>query len=111
MILLITVSFISNASYAVVRARRREVRTLACLGWFPAWIFRAVLGELALTGTAAGLLGAAVSAALIAALHLHLCNTRVLLVPLRRPGADPHARCAGPARTGSAAGRRRCCPD
>ncbi|HEU5043586.1 MAG TPA: FtsX-like permease family protein [Nocardioidaceae bacterium] len=48
--------FVANAAAASVRTRVRELGTLACLGWRPRELFRAVAGELAITG----LMGAAV---------------------------------------------------
>ncbi|MDQ6849696.1 MAG: ABC transporter permease [Actinomycetota bacterium] len=81
LILLVTVSFLINASFASVRARRAEIGTLATMGWSAGQVFRLVLGELALIGAAAGLAGAAVSAVLIAVTGLHLSPARVLLIP------------------------------
>lgn len=81
LILLVTVSFLINASFASVRARRAEIGTLATMGWSAGQVFRLVLGELALIGAAAGLAGAAVSAVLIVVTGLHLSPARVLLIP------------------------------
>lgn len=50
--------FLANGAFAVVRARRREIGTLLCIGWSQRTIFRAILGELAVIGLVAGLLGA-----------------------------------------------------
>lgn len=81
LILLVTVSFLVNASFASLRARRSEIGTLATVGWLPGQVFRLVVGELALIGAVAGVTGAALSVVLIEAADLRLSLTRVLLIP------------------------------
>jgi putative ABC transport system permease protein len=56
LILVVCVLFLSNAVAAAVRARRRELAILACIGWPARRIGAAVLGEVALLGLTAGLL-------------------------------------------------------
>jgi ABC-type antimicrobial peptide transport system permease subunit len=80
LILLVTGFFLANGALASVRARRREIATLACLGWSQAQIFRAVLAELALVGLVAGTAGSALALALIPLLSLHASPARALLV-------------------------------
>jgi putative ABC transport system permease protein len=80
LVLLVCGFFLGNGALAAVRFRRREIATLRCLGWSPGQVFRAVLGELALVGLAAGLVGTAFAAALVEAFSLRLPMTRTLLV-------------------------------
>lgn len=54
----LTVAVSANAA---VQARRRELGTLACLGWPPGRLRREVLLELALVGLGAGILGALIA--------------------------------------------------
>jgi putative ABC transport system permease protein len=63
-----------------VRGRRTEIGALRAVGWGRHQVFTMVLGEVATLGVAAGLAGAALSAALISALGLHLPLWRALLV-------------------------------
>ena len=72
--------YVANGAFAVVRARRTEIGTLLTLGWSQAAIFRVLLGELALIGAVAGLLGTATAAALAAALSLRVSLATTLLV-------------------------------
>lgn len=57
---------------AAVRARRRQLGTLACLGWSPGLRRSAVLAELGMVGLGAGLLGLvlAIPTALLAHVHV-----------------------------------------
>lgn len=82
LILIVTATFLANAALATVRARRRELGVLLTLGWESRHLFRVVLGELAVVGLLAGLVGAAVSGVLIRVLSLQLPLARVLLVPV-----------------------------
>lgn len=81
LVLTVTVAFLGSAALATVRARREEIGALLSLGWSPRHIFSCILAELAVIGLAAGLVGSLLAAALIAALHLDLPLSRVLLVP------------------------------
>lgn len=72
--------FLANGAFAAARSRRREIGTLSCLGWTKAKIFTAVLGELAVTGIVAGLLGALVAVITVQALSLTMSLARTLLV-------------------------------
>ena len=80
LVLVVSAVFLLNGALAAVRARRRELGTLLTLGWSPAAIFRAVLGELALIGLCAGAVGAGVAALLVHALALALPLSRTLYV-------------------------------
>lgn len=79
-VLVATGLFLANGVNAAVRARRREIGVLRALGWGKWAVFRSILGEVALLGAVAGLLGSALSAALIAVLSLKVPIDRVLLV-------------------------------
>jgi putative ABC transport system permease protein len=79
LILVVCVLFVANAATAAVRARRRELGVLACLGWTRPRLFATVLGELAAIGLLAGLLGAAAALPLSAALGLRASPGRALL--------------------------------
>jgi hypothetical protein len=70
LILVVCVLFVGNAATAAVRGRRRELGVLAALGWRRSRLFATVLGELAGIGLAAGLLAAALSVPVSAALGL-----------------------------------------
>ncbi len=72
--------FLINGAFAAARARRRELGTLLCLGWPRRAIFTALLGELALVGLVAGLLGTAVAAAIVEGFSLDVSLARTLLV-------------------------------
>lgn len=52
---------VGSAASASVRARRRELGVLACLGWRPRTLYRAVFAELAVIALAAGVAGAAIA--------------------------------------------------
>jgi hypothetical protein len=83
LILVVCVLFVANSASAAIRARRRELGVLACLGWTRPRLFTAVLGELAAIGLAAGLLGAATALPLSSALGLHASPGRAALaVPI-----------------------------
>jgi len=81
LVLLAAGFFLANGALASVRARRAELGTLLCLGWDGGRLARAVLGELALVGAAAGTAGAGLALALGRALGLEVGLPRVLLVP------------------------------
>lgn len=67
LVLVVCALFVANAAFAAVRTRRTELAVLACLGWTRTKLFGLVLGELALLGLSAGLLGALISLPLSAA--------------------------------------------
>ena len=79
LILVVCVLFVGNAATAAVRGRRRELGVLASLGWRRSSLFATVLGEVAGTGLAAGLLAAAVAVPVSSALHLGASPGRALL--------------------------------
>lgn len=83
LILIVCMLFVANSASAAIRARRRELGVLACLGWTRPRLFTAVLGELAAIGLTAGLLGAAAALPLSAAVDLHASPGRAALaVPI-----------------------------
>jgi putative ABC transport system permease protein len=79
LILVVCGLFVANAATAAVRGRRRELGVLAAVGWSRSRLFATVLGELAGIGLAAGLLAAAISVPVSAALGLDASPTRALL--------------------------------
>lgn len=80
LVLVVCAFFLANGAFASVRARRREIGTLLCLGWSRASIFRAVLGELTLIGFVAGLAGTGLAAGLVNAFSLKMSILSTLLV-------------------------------
>jgi hypothetical protein len=83
LILVICGFFLANGTFASVRSRRGEIGTLLCLGWSQGAIFRAVLGEVALVGLIAGIVGAALAAVLVPALSLQMSVEQTLFaVPI-----------------------------
>ncbi len=79
LILIVCALFVANSATAAVRGRRQELGVLAALGWTRPRLFAAVLGEVALTGLIAGVLGALLSPPLAAALGLHASPARAAL--------------------------------
>ena len=79
LILVVCALFVANSATAAVRGRRTELGVLACLGWTRPRVFATVLGEVALIGLTAGILGALLSPLLAAALGLHASVTRAAL--------------------------------
>ena len=79
LILVVCVLFVGNAATAAVRGRRRELGVLAAVGWRRSRLFATVLGELAGTGLAAGLLAAAIAVSASAGLGLDASPGRALL--------------------------------
>ncbi len=79
LILTVCALFMTNAATAAVRSRRTELGVLACLGWSRRMLFRAILGELALVGLAAGIVGAALSWPMSALAGLHISPWRAAL--------------------------------
>ncbi|MGH9069404.1 MAG: FtsX-like permease family protein [Acidimicrobiales bacterium] len=80
LVALVAALFVANASFASVRQRRREIATLSTIGWKRRQIFAAVLGEVAIIGLCAGVAGAAISSAIVAALAVHFPVLRVVAV-------------------------------
>ncbi len=79
LILVVCALFVANSATAAVRGRRPELGVLAALGWTRPRLFAAVLGEVALIGLTAGVLGALLSIPLAAALGLHASPARAAL--------------------------------
>lgn len=80
LILVVCAVFLVNGALAIVRARRSEIGTLLTLGWSQPSIFRAVLGELAAIGTAAGVFGVVLAIALVRGFGLEMPLSRTLYV-------------------------------
>ncbi len=78
LVLFVTGLFLANGALAAVRARRREIGTLRSLGWSSGNVFGAVLGELALIGLVAGLIGTGLALIMIRVFDLHLSIPRAL---------------------------------
>ena len=83
LILVVCALFVANSAAAAVRGRRQELGVLAALGWTRPRLFATVLGEVALIGLTAGVLGALLSPPLAAALGLHASAARgALAIPV-----------------------------
>ena len=83
LILVVCALFVANSAAAAVRGRRTELGVLAALGWTRPRLFATVLGEVALIGLTAGVLGALLSPPLAAALGLHASAARgALAIPV-----------------------------
>jgi putative ABC transport system permease protein len=80
LILVVCGIFLAEAALAGVRGRRREIGVLRALGWGRRQVFVLVLGEVTVLGLLAGLVGAAVSVAVIDGLKLSLPLWRAALV-------------------------------
>jgi len=102
LILLVCGMFVLNAASASVRARRAELGVLACVGWSRPRLFGLILGELAVIGLVAGLIGALLSWPLARALGVDFSVQRALIAV---PAAVLVAAAAGvgPARRASRA--------
>ncbi|MGH3237892.1 MAG: FtsX-like permease family protein, partial [Streptosporangiaceae bacterium] len=79
LILVVCALFVANSATAAVRGRWRELGVLAALGWTRPRLFAVVLGEVALIGLIAGILGTLLSPPLAAALGLHASPARAAL--------------------------------
>lgn len=79
-VLLATGLFLANGVNAAVRARRREIGVLRALGWGKGAVFKSVLGEVALLGAIAGVIGTVLSLGLIPVFSLKVPLDRVALV-------------------------------
>lgn len=81
LILLVTVAFLVHASLAAVRSRQQEIGSLLCIGWTRRHVFAVILGEIAATGLASGIVGCLLAGGLALLLNLQLPLERVLFVP------------------------------
>jgi len=79
LILIVCTLFCANAAAAGVRTRSTELAVLAGLGWRSRSLFALVLGELAATGLAAGLIGAVLALPIAAVLGLSFAASHALL--------------------------------
>ncbi|MDQ1743224.1 MAG: putative transport system permease protein [Pseudonocardiales bacterium] len=61
LVLVVCGVFVANAAGAAARSPRMELSTLSCLGWTRGQLMRLLLGEMAVIGAGAGLLGALVA--------------------------------------------------
>ncbi len=82
LILLTTLGYLANAALAAVRARRREIAILLSFGWPQRSVFGAVLGELAVIGLVAGLVGAVTAGLVVIGFDLRFPLARVALIPV-----------------------------
>jgi putative ABC transport system permease protein len=83
LVLVVCALFLVNGGLAAVRARRRELGVLRCLGWSPRHVFAVTLGELVVVGALAGLAGVVLAAGLAALLRLDISLVQVgLVVPV-----------------------------
>jgi putative ABC transport system permease protein len=80
LVLVVCGLFVASATAASVRQRRREIAILSTLGWKARSIFVLVLGEAALVGLIAGLVGCVVSVGLAAAGSLQIPGVRLVLI-------------------------------
>ena len=80
LVLVVCSFFLANGAFAITRTRRGEIGTLRTLGWSQHAIFGVLLGELALIGLVAGVVGSALSVAIVEAFGLHLGLPWTLLV-------------------------------
>lgn len=75
--------FLGQAALASVRSRRSEIGTLRCLGWSASEVLRLILGELAVIGLVAGMLGAGLAFVLGEAMGLaHAAAKATLVLPV-----------------------------
>ncbi len=79
LILVVCAMFVYNAAAASVAARRVQFGVLASLGWRNRDLFRLIVGEQAVIGTAAGIVGAAVAIPASRAAHFHASSAHALL--------------------------------
>jgi putative ABC transport system permease protein len=79
LILVVCAVFVYNAAAASVDARRVQLGVLASLGWSKHDLFRLIVGEQALIGTLAGIVGAAVAIPASNAAHFHASSAHALL--------------------------------
>ncbi|MGH3599830.1 MAG: FtsX-like permease family protein [Pseudonocardiaceae bacterium] len=80
LVLVVCGLFVASATTASVRQRRREIAILSTVGWKARSIFALVVGEAALVGLIAGLIGCGLSVALAAAGSLQIPVGRLALV-------------------------------
>ncbi len=79
LILLVCGFFLGAASLASVRGRRGEIGTLRAVGWGRRQVFTFTLGEVAMLGLLAGVVGALLSVVLIVLLGLNVALWRSLI--------------------------------
>lgn len=79
LILVVCAMFVYNAAAASVHARRVQFGVLASLGWSKRDLFRLIVGEQAVIGTVAGVVGAAVAIPASSAAHFHASSAHALL--------------------------------
>jgi putative ABC transport system permease protein len=79
LILVVCAMFVYNVATASVHARRVQLGLLASLGWSKRDLFRLIVGEQAVIGTVAGIVGAAVAIPASSAAHFHASSVHALL--------------------------------
>ena len=79
LILIVCTLFVYNAASASVHARRSQLGMLAALGWNARELFTVILGELAVLGLVAGVLGALLAVPIAAAAGFHASLTHATL--------------------------------
>ncbi len=78
LVLVVCGVFIANAAAAAARSPRMELSTLSCLGWTRGQLMRLLLGEMAVIGASAGLVGALAALAGAQALDVPVSPGRAL---------------------------------
>ncbi|HEX8080241.1 MAG TPA: ABC transporter permease [Jatrophihabitans sp.] len=78
LVLVVCGVFIANAAAAAARSPRMELSTLSCLGWSRGQLMRLLLGEMAVVGASAGLIGALAALAGAQALDVPVSTGRAL---------------------------------
>jgi ABC-type lipoprotein release transport system permease subunit len=79
LILVVCAIFVYNATAAGVQSRRVHLGVLASLGWRGRDLFRLIVGEQAIIGTAAGVIGAVVAIPTSSAAGFHVSSAHALL--------------------------------
>lgn len=79
LVLVVCGVFIANAAGAAARSPRMELSTLSCLGWTRGQLMRLLLGEMAVIGAGAGLLGTLVAVLAARSLGVPVSTGRALV--------------------------------
>jgi putative ABC transport system permease protein len=80
LVILVCALFVASVTSASVRQRRREIAILSTLGWPAHAIFAVVIGEAALVGLTAGVIGCGITIPIAAAGSLDIPAVRLFLV-------------------------------
>ncbi|HEX6419326.1 MAG TPA: ABC transporter permease [Acidimicrobiales bacterium] len=76
LILVVCSLSLANAAAAAVRSRQTELGVLACVGWSPGALYRAILGEVLVVGVVAGALAALLAPVVAAAVDVDVPASR-----------------------------------